>query len=120
MWPAVRALAAALPGARALTHAPSVLGSRHFNNKPWRQPPRKKKGFTFAQACERLPSFGVGSKLYRSTWKANGYDPEKHNYSVTSVSIAKNAAMGVRCWKGKTDPEPTPVKGVDKREWQVL
>jgi len=115
----MRALSVALPGARAWSHAQPMLGWRYVSNKPWRRPPQT-KGATLAKACERLPSFGVGSKLYRSTWKANGYDPETHNYTVTSVSIAKNTAMGVRCWKGMTDSEATPVKGADKPEWRVL
>lgn len=32
----------------------------------------------------------------------------------------KQEAWGVRCWKGKVDPEPTLIRQTEKREWAAL
>ena len=41
------------------------------------------------ELCASLPSYGVGSKVYRKSWEEKGYDPQNHHVLVTRTKLVR-------------------------------
>ena len=39
------------------------------------------------EVARELPKYGVGSKVFRSGWTRNGYDPNEHHWQITRVEL---------------------------------
>lgn len=46
-------------------------------------PPKRQSPFNLFDLLARLPNYGVGSCVYRSSWAAKGYSPETHHWRIT-------------------------------------
>ena len=104
---------------------------------------------TVFDICALQPRYGIGARLYRKSWAANGWDPETHHFIVTRTVLvsshwplaslhdasvmphrqrsrfscmlqASQKAWGVRCWKGVTDSVERLIPSATKREWAHL
>jgi small subunit ribosomal protein S34 len=88
-------------------------------------PPKEPKRNLFEVASE-LPNYGMGAKLYRSSWAAKGYEPSDYHWTVTKVvlkdkgvdkQLKRGDAWGVLRWKGVLEDKVRRIRTPLKKEW---
>ena len=73
-----------------------------------------------------LPNYGLGAKVYRSSWASKGYAPSDYHWIVTKImlkdkglekQLKRGAAWGILRWKGILEEKPRRIPTGLKKEW---
>ena len=116
----------ALPAAAAAPLLRRRCSSAALPDGPPQPAPTRQNLFEVAR---ELPKYGVGSKVFRSGWTRNGYDPNEHHWQITRVELwtkgdeeqfQRGKAWGVLTWKGVTEAGERRVRTPLKKEWVHL
>lgn len=114
-------------GARAPAPPQLLTGASRWSssNAAAAAAPKEPQRNLFELASE-LPNYGVGAKVYRSSWAANGYEPSDYHWTVTKVvlkdkgvdkQLKRGDAWGVLRWKGVLEDRVRRIRTPLKKEW---
>uniref|UniRef100_A0A0D9VG11 Uncharacterized protein n=1 Tax=Leersia perrieri TaxID=77586 RepID=A0A0D9VG11_9ORYZ len=106
-----------LPTQRALSTSPATAAEGAAAAEVAKESKRRKKKNLF-DVVQFLPSWGVGYKVAKTTWR-------DVSYQITKINLYKDGrhgkAWGIRYKAGVQAAEaPTKISGVNKRGWKYI
>ena len=115
----------ASPAVVRLTAAPLACHTRGCSGAAAAKPLIERLPQLYNLASE-LPMYGVGAKVYRSSWADKGYTPSDYHWMITKVvltdkgvdgQLKRGKAWGVLRWKGVLEEKARRIRTPLKKEW---
>jgi len=129
-------LPASLAAGRVHAVTPLACQARRCSDSAAKLPPLRLPNLDTPQRLpnlytlvSELPKYGVGAKVYRSTWADKDYTPSDYHWLVTKVELVdkgvdkqlkRGKVWGVKRWKGVAEEKVKLIRTPLKKEWVHL